>query len=154
METKTKFWGQKTKSEKYLEFVNDWLTIDAIAENYGMTNADMINLLNEGKIEHLENICASQKQKLESYAKDCGKMGDIVVKLQAEKAELLNALNEIISGLNTENRIVLDLLKEDTGKLNMEKDPIQAMSFYRGKNAAYCIAIDRIKATITKHSNT
>jgi hypothetical protein len=64
METITKRWGQKTKAEKYLEFVNDWLTIDAIADNYGMTKEGMKELLNEGKIEHLENCCDIKGRKV------------------------------------------------------------------------------------------
>lgn len=85
----TKFWGQKTKAEKYLEFVNDWLTIDAIADNYGMTNADMINLLNEGKIEHLENICEERKAKLETYKKDYESMVAEVLRLSRENSKML-----------------------------------------------------------------
>lgn len=92
----TKFWGQKTKAEKYLEFVNDWLTIDAIADNYGMTNADMINLLNEGKIEHLENICEERKAKLETYKKDYDSMVAEVARLSGENSKMREALCNLI----------------------------------------------------------
>lgn len=61
MEKIKKYWGQKTKAEKYLEYVNDWLTIEAISDNYGMTIAEMKELLNEGKIEHLENCLTAAK---------------------------------------------------------------------------------------------
>jgi len=87
--TPGKFWGQKTKAEKYLEFVNDWLTIDAIADNYGMTNADMINLLNEGKIEHLENIITERTKKLESYKKDYESMVAEILRLSRENSKML-----------------------------------------------------------------
>lgn len=60
-----KHWGQKTKAEKYLEYVNDWLTIEAISDNYGITIDAMKQLLNEGKIEHLENCCTIAKNKVE-----------------------------------------------------------------------------------------
>ena len=56
METIKKYWGQKTKAEKYLEFVNEWLTVDAIADNYGISKTEMEKLLNEGKIEHNKEI--------------------------------------------------------------------------------------------------
>jgi predicted Ser/Thr protein kinase len=59
-----KHWGQKTKAEKYLEYVNDWLTIDAISDNYDMKIEDMKHLLNDGKIEHLENCCTIAKDKV------------------------------------------------------------------------------------------
>jgi len=62
---KSTHWGRKTKAEKYLEFVNDWLTIEAISNNYGITIEAMKQLLNDGKIEHLENCCMIAKDKIE-----------------------------------------------------------------------------------------
>lgn len=76
--TTTKRWGQKTKSEKYLEFVNDWLTIEAISDNYGITIAGMKELLNEGKIEHLENVCSIAKSKVDVLREALTKLMDEV----------------------------------------------------------------------------
>lgn len=104
----TKFWGQKTKAEKYLEFVNDWLTIDAIADNYGMTNADMINLLNEGRIEHLENICEELKARCETYKRDYDSMVAEFIKLSGENSKM----KEIIASIGRLGNLANDLLKK------------------------------------------
>jgi hypothetical protein len=52
---KTKYFGQKTLEEKYLEWVNDWLTIDAMADNYGLTKEQLMSIINKGREEHINN---------------------------------------------------------------------------------------------------
>lgn len=51
-----KHFGQKTLAEKYLEWVNDWLTVKAMAENYGKTESEMLVIIEKGKIEHEKNV--------------------------------------------------------------------------------------------------
>lgn len=67
----TKRFGQKTLAEKYLEWVNDWLTVDAMADNYGMTKEQMLDIIERGKIEHNQN-CNSVKDKQEQTQKGEG----------------------------------------------------------------------------------
>ena len=43
---------KKTKSELYLDYVNDWLTVEGMAEHYGITREKMLVILSEGKDEH------------------------------------------------------------------------------------------------------
>jgi hypothetical protein len=104
MENITKHWGQKTKAEKYLEYVNDWLTIEAISDNYGLKIEGMQQLLNEGKIEHLENCLTTAKGKVEvlreaikGTLRNINGNGDIHLmqggKLQYELNEALKATN-------------------------------------------------------------
>lgn len=52
---KTKYFGQKTLEEKYLEWINDWLTIDAMADNYGLTKEQLMSIINKGREEHINN---------------------------------------------------------------------------------------------------
>jgi len=51
MKTKTTF-EQKTLADKYLEFVNDWLTISAMAEHYGYSTGQMGVIIERGKREY------------------------------------------------------------------------------------------------------
>ena len=85
METITKYWGQKTKAEKYLEFVNDWITIEAISDNYGLKIEGMQQLLNEGKIEHLENCVTTAKNKVEVLREALTKLMDEVNDMKRAK---------------------------------------------------------------------
>jgi hypothetical protein len=52
---KTKYFGQKTLEEKYLEWVNDWLTIEGMADNYGLTKEQLMSIINKGREEHINN---------------------------------------------------------------------------------------------------
>lgn len=53
---KPKYFGQKTDTERYLEWVNEWLTVKGMAENYGRTEAEMLEIIEKGKAEHLEKF--------------------------------------------------------------------------------------------------
>jgi len=50
--------SQRTAQDVYLEYVNDWLTIKAIAENYNMEEEAMLSLINKGRREHEESVKA------------------------------------------------------------------------------------------------
>lgn len=41
-----------TAAEIYLDYLNNWLTIEKMAEDYGITEDHMQSLINRGKIEH------------------------------------------------------------------------------------------------------
>lgn len=51
-----KYFGQKTNAEKYLEYINEWLTIEKMADNYGLTQEKLIDIINKGRIEHETNL--------------------------------------------------------------------------------------------------
>jgi predicted DNA-binding ArsR family transcriptional regulator len=44
--------SKRTKEDIYLEYLNDWLTIKAMAENYGISEARMTKIIHAGQIEH------------------------------------------------------------------------------------------------------
>ena len=48
--------SKRTNAEIYLEYVNDWLTVGAMAENYGRSDAEMMLMIEDGKIEHEESL--------------------------------------------------------------------------------------------------
>ena len=47
-----KAFSKRTKSEIYLEYVNDWLTIEAMAENYGRSVKWMTAKIDECREEY------------------------------------------------------------------------------------------------------
>ena len=50
-----KYFGKKTLEEKYLEWVNEWLTIEGMADNYGLTKEQLMSIINKGREEHINN---------------------------------------------------------------------------------------------------
>lgn len=50
-----KYFGQKTLEEKYLEWVNDWITLEGMADNYGLTKEQLMSIINKGREEHINN---------------------------------------------------------------------------------------------------
>jgi hypothetical protein len=48
--------SKKTDAEVFLEWLNEWLTIDRMAENYNLNPQDLKYRIEQGKIEH-ENNC-------------------------------------------------------------------------------------------------
>jgi hypothetical protein len=50
-----KHFGQKTLEEKYLEWANEWLTIEGMADNYGLTKEQLMSIINKGREEHINN---------------------------------------------------------------------------------------------------
>jgi hypothetical protein len=53
---KIKPFSSKTNAEIYLEYVNDWLTIEKMAENYGRSVDFMKHKVEIGKIEYNESL--------------------------------------------------------------------------------------------------
>jgi hypothetical protein len=53
----------KTNEEVYLEWLNDFLTIQTMADNYGMPSGELEIIINRGRNEHL------QKFESEAYKK-------------------------------------------------------------------------------------
>ena len=51
-----KAFSKKTPAEIYLEWVNDWLTVSAMAENYGRSYEWMMKIIEEGKKDYLKSI--------------------------------------------------------------------------------------------------
>lgn len=47
-----KAFSKRTKQSIYLEYVNEWLTVKAMAENYGRSYDYMKKIINEGRKEH------------------------------------------------------------------------------------------------------
>jgi transcriptional antiterminator len=47
---------KKTKADIYLEFFNDWLTVERMAEHYGITEREMRRVIDAGKMEHESNV--------------------------------------------------------------------------------------------------
>ena len=45
-----------TTESIYLEYLNDWLTVAAMAEHYGKTIWGMQFLINAGRDEHIKNL--------------------------------------------------------------------------------------------------
>lgn len=52
MTTKLTPFSERTAENIYLEWVNDWLTVDAMADNYGRKPEELIVILNKGREEH------------------------------------------------------------------------------------------------------
>lgn len=52
----TKLLKGRTKESIYLEYFNDWLTVDKMAEYYQTTKKNLLKLLEDGKFEHLERF--------------------------------------------------------------------------------------------------
>lgn len=48
--------SKRTVSDIYLEYINDWLTVSAMADNYGRTEQEMNEIINNGREEHEENV--------------------------------------------------------------------------------------------------
>ncbi len=53
---KLKPFSERTNAEIYLEFVNDWVTIEAMADNYGRNKATLSNIVANGKIEYENSL--------------------------------------------------------------------------------------------------
>ena len=51
-----KSFSTRTKADIYLEWVNYWLTVDAMADNYGRSTGELEQIINEGREEHEENV--------------------------------------------------------------------------------------------------
>ncbi len=47
-----------TPAEIYLDWKNDWLTLERMSEHYGITETDLTTLINLGRIEHENNVQA------------------------------------------------------------------------------------------------
>jgi hypothetical protein len=45
--------SQKTAQEVYLEWLNDWLTVEAMADNYNIPVTKLNELINEGRSDYL-----------------------------------------------------------------------------------------------------
>lgn len=52
MENKIIPFSQRTNADIFLEYKNDWLTVEAMADNYGRTVEDMRNIISKGREEH------------------------------------------------------------------------------------------------------
>lgn len=48
--------SKRTNANIYLEYVNDWLTVKAMAENYGRSEKAMLDIIDKGRVEHEENV--------------------------------------------------------------------------------------------------
>jgi len=48
--------SKRTAESIYLEFVNDWLTIKSMADNYNMHAQDLGHIIDKGRDEHIVNI--------------------------------------------------------------------------------------------------
>lgn len=44
--------SKRTNANIYLEYVTDWLTVRAMAENYGRTEKEMLDIIDKGRGEH------------------------------------------------------------------------------------------------------
>lgn len=56
--------SQRTAENIYLEYVNDWLTVAKMAENYGRTEKEMTAIIDKGREEHIQRHEHLQKLKL------------------------------------------------------------------------------------------
>ncbi len=48
--------SKRTAESIYLEYLNDWLTVSRMAENYGRTEEEMKRVIDKGRDEHIVNI--------------------------------------------------------------------------------------------------
>lgn len=48
--------SKRTPEDIYLEYVNDWLTIERMADNYGRTEEEMKAIIDKGRQENTDNI--------------------------------------------------------------------------------------------------
>ena len=56
----------------YLEYVNNWLTVHAFAEHYGMTDLEALNVINRGRIDHEKSVTWANTPKPASwYDENC-----------------------------------------------------------------------------------
>lgn len=56
----------KKLADMYLEFVNDWLTVERFAEHYGYPVKQAIRVLEIGKALHEERVRFYNKYKIEN----------------------------------------------------------------------------------------
>ena len=50
-----KAFSKRSKSDIYLEYVNGWLTVDVMGENYNRSGKSMGKIIKEGKKEYENN---------------------------------------------------------------------------------------------------
>ncbi len=48
--------SKRTPEDIYIEYFNDWLTVSAMAENYGRTVEEMNAILIKGRDEHMKKF--------------------------------------------------------------------------------------------------
>ena len=73
--------------------------------------------------------------------------------LRQSHKELVEALEEKLKGLREEFFKTKEFLKDDIGQLDTKNDPLQFMSFNRGKQIGYGDSIQRIEKALTKAKN-
>jgi len=56
MKTKHTAMSKRTAESVYLEYLNDWLTVSRMAENYGRTEKQMNAIIDKGRNEHLQKF--------------------------------------------------------------------------------------------------
>jgi hypothetical protein len=56
--------SKKTNEEIYLEWLNDYLTIEAMADNYAMIPRELEKIIDKGRNEHLEKFASDEYKKI------------------------------------------------------------------------------------------
>jgi hypothetical protein len=46
--------SKRTPEDIYLEYVNDWLTVERMADNYGRAEEEMRTIIEKGKADHMK----------------------------------------------------------------------------------------------------
>ncbi len=52
--------SKRSAESIYLEFLNEWLTIKSMAENYNMHAQDLGHIIDKGRDEHISNIAKNK----------------------------------------------------------------------------------------------
>jgi hypothetical protein len=56
--------SKKTNEEIYLEWLNDYLTIQAMADNYDMKSKELETIIDKGRDEHLQKFESDAYKKI------------------------------------------------------------------------------------------
>jgi len=109
-----------------------------------------------GRICTMNNRKDYPKDELRATAEAIASLPSLISeneKLRDRNKELVEAFQGVRDFLISENNTVRDYLnsKNDVGQLDMKTDPIQSLSFSRGKNAAFCISIEAVNKALSNN---
>jgi hypothetical protein len=62
--------SKKTNEEIYLDWLNDWLSIERMADNYGISAKELEKIIDKGRDEHLNKFESGAYKKIWLPLKD------------------------------------------------------------------------------------
>ena len=59
-----KTFSKKTNEQVYLDWLNDWLSTERMAEFYGIDAKELETIIDKGRDEHLEKFASNEYKKI------------------------------------------------------------------------------------------